>query len=69
MIGLAYALLWVAALAYVVHVRNQDRWIGRAATGTTIISWGLLTANLVRRGLAAGHWPLTNRYEFALCFT
>jgi len=68
-IGLAYALLWVAALAYVVHVRNQDRWIGRAATGTTIISWGLLTANLVRRGLAAGHWPLTNRYEFALCFT
>jgi ABC-type transport system involved in cytochrome c biogenesis permease subunit len=22
---------------------------------------------LLARGLAAGHWPLTNRYEFALC--
>jgi cytochrome c-type biogenesis protein CcsB len=27
----------------------------------------VLTAGLVSRGLEAGHWPLTNRYEFALC--
>jgi len=27
-----------------------------------------LAVGLVQRGLAAGHWPLTNRYEFALCF-
>jgi cytochrome c-type biogenesis protein CcsB len=33
----------------------------------TTASWVLLTAGLVVRGLAAGHWPLTNRYEFALC--
>jgi len=29
----------------------------------------LLAAGLFERGLAAGHWPLTNRYEFALCYT
>jgi ABC-type transport system involved in cytochrome c biogenesis permease subunit len=27
-----------------------------------------LTAALVARGAAAGHWPLSSRYEFALCF-
>jgi cytochrome c-type biogenesis protein CcsB len=28
----------------------------------------VLTGGLVARGITAGHWPLTNRYEFALCF-
>ncbi len=68
LIGLAYALLWVAALAYVVHARSGNRLAGWAATGTAVVTWGTLTAGLVGRGLAAGHWPLTNRYEFALCF-
>jgi cytochrome c-type biogenesis protein CcsB len=68
LIGLAYGLLWVAALAYVVHARTYRGWAGWVASGTTTVSLGLLTAGLVRRGLAAGHWPLTNRYEFALCF-
>jgi ABC-type transport system involved in cytochrome c biogenesis permease subunit len=38
------------------------------ATGLAAITGGLLTDGLVQRGLEAGHWPLTNRYEFALCF-
>jgi ABC-type transport system involved in cytochrome c biogenesis permease subunit len=38
------------------------------ASGLTTAAWVLLTALLVRRGLEAGHWPLSNRYEFALCF-
>jgi cytochrome c-type biogenesis protein CcsB len=42
--------------------------IGWAATVATGASWVLLTAALFTRGLAAGHWPLTNRYDFALCF-
>jgi cytochrome c-type biogenesis protein CcsB len=41
--------------------------MGWLATGTTVIVWGLLTAGLVQRGLVAGHWPLANRYEVALC--
>jgi cytochrome c-type biogenesis protein CcsB len=65
---LAYLLLWAAGLAYVVHMWSGAIWAGRLATGTTTLGWILLTAGLVRRGLAAGHWPLTNRYEFALCF-
>jgi cytochrome c-type biogenesis protein CcsB len=66
-IALTYALLWAAALAYTVHARTDNRPVGRLATGITAVSWGLLTVGIVRRGLAAGHWPLTNRYEFALC--
>jgi cytochrome c-type biogenesis protein CcsB len=65
--NLAYALLWLATLAYALHTRSGLRWVGWVATGVATASWGLMTAGLVRRGLAAGHWPLTNRYEFALC--
>jgi len=68
MITLAYLLLWAATLVYVAHVTIGRRWVGQMATGTTVVSWGLATAGLVQRGLATGHWPLTNRYEFALCF-
>jgi cytochrome c-type biogenesis protein CcsB len=41
---------------------------GQAATGIAITAWALLGGGLVERGLAAGHWPLTNPYEFALGF-
>ena len=34
----------------------------------TALAWAALTFGLIARGLNAGHWPLTNRYEFALCF-
>jgi cytochrome c-type biogenesis protein CcsB len=64
---LAYALLWAATLTYVAHSRTDKRWVGWMATGITLISWVMLTAGLVERSLVAGHWPLTNRYEFALC--
>jgi cytochrome c-type biogenesis protein CcsB len=40
--------------------------VGWVATGITTASWGLLTVRLIGRGLEGGHWPLTNRYEFAL---
>ena len=68
MLTLTYVLLWLAMVAYLVHLVYGGRWVGRVATSTTAIGWGLLTRGLVKRGLAAGHWPLTNRYEFALCF-
>lgn len=68
LIELAYALLWLAALAYVAYAATGERWIGWGATGTAAASWGLWAAGLIQRGLAAGHWPLANRYEFALGF-
>jgi ABC-type transport system involved in cytochrome c biogenesis permease subunit len=67
-VGLAYPILWLTAIAYAVNLVREGRWTGRLATGLAAITWGLLTAGLVQRGLDAGHWPLTNRYEFALCF-
>jgi cytochrome c-type biogenesis protein CcsB len=43
--------------------------LGGLAAAVTLLAWGLLGAGLVQRSLAAGHWPFTSRYEFALCFT
>ncbi len=68
LIGLAYVMLWLAVPAYLVHTRLGRRLTGWSAVGIAIIAWGLLAAGLLERGLTAGHWPLTNRYEFALCF-
>ena len=65
--GVAYALLWAATMAYVLHARTGKRRVGWVATGITVITWVLLTIGLVGRSLLAGHWPLVNRYEFALC--
>ncbi|MBN1813900.1 MAG: cytochrome c biogenesis protein CcsA [Anaerolineae bacterium] len=68
MFAISYVLLWLALSAYVAHLMRGERWMGRVATGLTVAAWGALTGELVARGVAAGHWPLTNRYEFALCF-
>lgn len=69
MIGAAYILSWLTIAAYIAHLPSGKRTTGRIATGLAVAAWALLTAGLVQRGLAAGHWPLTNRYEFALCFS
>jgi ABC-type transport system involved in cytochrome c biogenesis permease subunit len=69
MLTTTVVLLCLALIAYAAHLARRWRWTGQAATGLTIAAWGALTVELVKRGLAAGHWPLTNRYEFALCFT
>jgi len=68
MIGLAYGLLWLALLIYILYIRIGRHALGWAGTGCLAGSWVLLTSGLVQRGLKAGHWPLANRFEFALCF-
>lgn len=65
-VKLAYGLLWAALLAYLVHARWGKQLVGWIATGVMLAVCGMLGAGLIGRGLAAGHWPLTNRYEFAL---
>ena len=67
-ITLGYVLFWLALLAYFFQGRSAGRLAGRAATGALIAGWALLAGALVERGLAAGHWPLTNAYEAALGF-
>jgi cytochrome c-type biogenesis protein CcsB len=66
LIELAYGLLWITVLVYAGYNWSGRRWIGWLASGAAGLAWGLLAAGLAQRALAAGHWPLTNAYEFAL---
>ena len=68
MVVASYSCLWLALALYAGTLVRGGRWIGRAASLVTGIGWIGLTAALIARGVAAGHWPLTTRYEFALCF-
>ena len=68
MTGLACFVLWLAWGTHVFALARKAP-AGPAATGITFVGCAFLTVGLVQRGLMAGHWPLTNRYEFALCFT
>jgi ABC-type transport system involved in cytochrome c biogenesis permease subunit len=68
MFALMYGLLCGACVAYIAHLASGRRWVAWLASGATASAWGLLTALLLTRGLEAGHWPLSNRYEFALLF-
>jgi len=64
---MAWGLLVASALAYLALTKLGRTTALRVAAWLTAASWGLLTAGLIQRGLAAGHWPFTNRYEYALC--
>jgi len=69
LIMLAYLFLWIALLVYIIQARLGKSPAGWLASGSLLVNLGLLSAGLIQRGLEAGHWPLTNRYEFALCFS
>lgn len=56
-----------ATAAYVGHVAGERHWWGVAGTLLTLVAWMALTVGLVIRATRAEHWPLTNRFEFALC--
>jgi cytochrome c-type biogenesis protein CcsB len=65
---LAYLLLWVALAVNFAGAFRPARWLDMTAVIVAAAAWAALTFGLVVRGLNAGHWPLTDRYEFALCF-
>ncbi len=67
LLQLSYLSMWVAVIAYFIALRSAKPWINRAARFLTAGSFILLTTGLVLRGLSAGHWPITNRYEVSLC--
>ena len=69
MLRLTYPLLFLALAAHLGHLARGVRWTGWVAAGTTVVGWASLTGGLAARGMEAGHWPLANRYEYALCFT
>ncbi len=65
---LSLALLGAMA-AYVVYLASGWRWSGAIGTLLALVALITLSVGLVVRGTRAGHWPLTNRFEFALCCT
>ena len=66
-IQLSYFSIWAAVIAYFVALRFAHPWINRGARLLTVAGFLLLTTGLVLRGLLAGHWPISNRYEVSLC--
>jgi cytochrome c-type biogenesis protein CcsB len=69
MLTLAYVLSWAALALYALSRIQRASWAEWAGTASAGAGCLVLTAGLVLRARAAGHWPLSNRYEFALCFT
>jgi len=65
---IGYLLLWTALAVNFAGVFRPARWLDLVPVIVATAAWAALTVGLVARGLSAGHWPLTNRYEFALCF-
>jgi ABC-type transport system involved in cytochrome c biogenesis permease subunit len=68
MFATSYVLLWLAFGLYIALIFQTQQRLGWVASALTALSWLSLTVALVARGVDAGHWPLTNRYEFAWCF-
>jgi cytochrome c-type biogenesis protein CcsB len=66
LIGLAYAGLWLAALAWLIQIKAKGKAIRFTAGGLVGAAVAALSVGLVQRSLSSGHWPLTNRYEFSL---
>jgi cytochrome c-type biogenesis protein CcsB len=64
----AYLLLWIALAVNSTGVFRPARRTDLVAVIVAAAAWAALTLGLIARGWNAGHWPLTNRYEFALCF-
>jgi len=54
LIMLAYLSLWIALLVYNVQARLYKPLAGRLASGSLLVSWGLLSTGLIQRGLEAG---------------
>jgi cytochrome c-type biogenesis protein CcsB len=65
----SFDALLTAALLYVAYLGWRRTWLGRTATAVATLAFLGFSAGLVLRGLEAGRWPLTNRFEFALLFS
>lgn len=68
MLEAGYGLLWAALSLYGLLWRQERPLLRYLAFGLAAGAWGLWTAGLVERGLSAGHWPMSTRYEFGLAF-
>lgn len=56
-----------ATATYIAQLIDARRWWGVLGTLFTLIALLTLSIGLVTRATRADHWPLSNRFEFALC--
>ena len=62
---IGYFILTALNFAFVILKKDG---LAKAAIGLQVCIFVLHTAALVLRGIGAGHWPMTNQYEFATSF-
>ena len=62
---IGYFILTALNFAFVILKKDA---LAKVAFGIQTGIFLLHTAALVLRGIGAGHWPMTNQYEFATSF-
>jgi cytochrome c-type biogenesis protein CcsB len=67
-LDLAYIFIAGATIAYMAHLIKGTPLLGRLGSGLTVAALSFLTIGLTIRTVEAGHWPLSNSYEFSLAF-
>lgn len=68
MLTVSVFLLWLAFFLALAFRRASSPIPGYLSVGAAAVAWGLWTVGLFRRGIEAGHWPMSTRYEFGLAF-
>lgn len=68
MLNIGFDALLAATLLYLAYLAWQRLWLGQVAAAAAGLALLVLAAGLVLRGVAAGRWPLTSHFEFALLF-
>jgi cytochrome c-type biogenesis protein CcsB len=67
-LNVAYLLVAGATIAYIGFLIKGRKVVGRLGSALGVAALAFLTVGLISRTVAAGHWPLTNSYEFSLAF-
>ncbi len=67
-LNVTYVLLAGTTIAYIGYLIQGRRILGRLGSGLSVATLVFLTIGLTMRTIEAGHWPLSNSYEFSLAF-
>jgi len=67
-LNIAYVLIAGATIAYVAYLIKGRPVLGHLGSGLSVLALVSLTIGLIMRTIEAGHWPLSNSYEFSLAF-
>ncbi|MGA8014462.1 MAG: hypothetical protein WCB85_00905, partial [Candidatus Dormiibacterota bacterium] len=63
--GVAVVGYCLALVAFVLYLVFRRPFFGNTGLGLVLLSWPVHLVSVVFRGLEAGHWPLSNMYEYS----